>query len=207
MAVFGAPVTHEDDAERAVRRGLRIIEAIEVLNQSDVKLELRVRIGINTGVAVVAIDARPERGDLFVTGDVVNIASRLQGMAPIDGVAVSEATYNRTARVFNYARLDPVQVKERSEPMTIWQPLSPLARLGSDVLRAYTTPMIGRDIERSLIIGTFERVVKQRSCQLVVIYGEPGVEDGCVRNFCATLSSALDWCAGGRAAVSLTATE
>ena len=175
MAVFGAPVTHEDDAERAVRTGLRLIEAIEELNRTDVKLELRVRIGINTGEAVVAIGARPERGELLVTGDVVNIASRLQGMAPIDGVAVSEATYNRTARVFNYATLDPVQVKGRSEPLTIWQPLTPLARLGSDVLRTYTTPLIGRDIERSLIIGTFERVVKQRSCQLVVIYGEPGV--------------------------------
>src|SRR5450631_102126 len=81
MAVFGAPVAHEDDAERAVRAGLRILEAIEDLNRGDEKLQLQVRVGINTGEAVVALGARPERGEGFVTGDVVNTAARLQGMA------------------------------------------------------------------------------------------------------------------------------
>ena len=82
MAVFGAPVAHEDDAERAVRAGLRILEAIEELNEDDPGLSLQVRIGINTGEAVVALGARPEQGEGFVTGDVVNTASRLQGVAP-----------------------------------------------------------------------------------------------------------------------------
>lgn len=63
MAVFGAPVAHEDDAERAVRAGLRILEAIEELNAARPKLALRVRIGVNTGEAVVDRDARPERGE------------------------------------------------------------------------------------------------------------------------------------------------
>src|SRR5256886_14400512 len=72
MAVFGAPVAHEDDAERAVRAGLRILEAIEELNRGDEKLQLQVRVGINTGEAVVALGAHPERGEGFVTGDVVN---------------------------------------------------------------------------------------------------------------------------------------
>src|SRR5207253_1839388 len=78
MAVFGAPVAHEDDAERAVRSGLRILEAIDELNRGDEKLQLQVRVGINTGEAVVALGAHPERGEGFVTGDVVNTASRLQ---------------------------------------------------------------------------------------------------------------------------------
>ena len=102
MAVFGAPVAHEDDAERAVRAGLRILEAIEELNRGDEKLQLQVRVGINTGEAVVALGAHPERGEGFVTGDVVNTASRLQGIAPINGVAVSEATYRQTERVFTF---------------------------------------------------------------------------------------------------------
>ena len=93
MAVFGAPVAHEDDAERAVRAGLRILEAIEELNEADPALSLQVRIGINTGEAVVALGARPEQGEGIVTGDVVNTASRLQGAAPVDGIAVSEQTY------------------------------------------------------------------------------------------------------------------
>jgi class 3 adenylate cyclase len=74
MAVFGAPVAHEDDPERAVRAGLRILEAIAELNEADPGLELQVRVGINTGEAVVALGARPEEGEGFVTGDVVNTA-------------------------------------------------------------------------------------------------------------------------------------
>jgi class 3 adenylate cyclase len=71
MAVFGAPVSHEDDAERAVRSALRILEAVE-------ELELEVRAAIATGEAVVSLQARPEQGEGIVAGDVVNTASRLQ---------------------------------------------------------------------------------------------------------------------------------
>src|SRR4026208_1939130 len=92
MAVFGAPVAHEDDAERAVRAGLRILEAIEELNGADPGLALQVRIGIDTGEAVVALGARPDQGEGIVTGDVVNTASRLQGAAPVGGIAGSGAT-------------------------------------------------------------------------------------------------------------------
>src|SRR6266542_1463461 len=84
MAVFGAPVAHEDDAERAVRAGLRILEAIEELNEARPDSELAVRIGINTGEAVVALGTRPEEGEGIVTGDVVNTASRLEGVAPVN---------------------------------------------------------------------------------------------------------------------------
>ena len=82
MAVFGAPMAHEDDAERAVRAGLRVLEAIEELNADDPARSLQVRVGINTGEAVVALGARPEEGEGIVTGDVVNTASRLQLAAP-----------------------------------------------------------------------------------------------------------------------------
>ena len=101
MAVFGAPVAHEDDPERAVRAGLRILEAIGDLNDADPDLGLQVRVGINTGEAVVALGARPELGEGIVAGDVVNTASRLQGAAPVDAVAVSEQTYRQTERVFD----------------------------------------------------------------------------------------------------------
>ena len=82
MAVFGAPVAHEDDAERAVRAGLAMLEAIAELNDADPDLELQVRVGINTGEAVVALGARPEQGEGIVTGDVVNTAARIQGLRP-----------------------------------------------------------------------------------------------------------------------------
>ncbi len=175
MAVFGAPVAHEDDAERAVRAGLRILEAIEELNRGDEKLQLQVRVGINTGEAVVALGARPERGEGFVTGDVVNTASRLQGIAPINGVAVSEPTFRQTERVFTFVPLEPVQVKGKTEPLAVWQPLAARARFGADVIRTSTTPLVGREFERSQLIATFERAATHRSCQLVTVVGEPGV--------------------------------
>src|SRR5437867_11826955 len=88
MAVFGAPIAHEDDAERAVRAALRILEAIEELNAERPGLGLQVRIGINTGEVVVSLGARVEEGEGVVAGDVVNTAARLQSAAPVAGIAV-----------------------------------------------------------------------------------------------------------------------
>jgi class 3 adenylate cyclase len=175
MAVFGAPVAHEDDAERAVRAGLRILEAIDELNDADPTLSLQVRIGINTGEAVVALGARPEQGEGIATGDVVNTASRLQGAAPVDGIAVSEQTYRQTERVFDYEELEPVAVKGKAKLLALFRPLRPRARFGSEVTRTHTTPLVGRELEKTLLIGMFERSAQQRSCQLVTIVGEPGV--------------------------------
>ncbi len=174
MAVFGAPVTHEDDAERAVHAGLRILGAIAELNEQDPALSLQVRIGISSGEAVVALGTRPEEGEGIVTGDVVNTASRLQGASPVNGIACSEQTYLATERVFDWEELDPVAVKGKAEPLALFRPLASRARFGSDVTRTHATSLVGRELEKSLLIGTFERAAQQRSCQLVTIVGEPG---------------------------------
>jgi class 3 adenylate cyclase len=102
MAVFGAPTAHEDDAERAVRAGLRVLEAMAELNAANPTLELAVRVGITTGEAVVSRDARPELGEGIVTGDVVNTAARIQAVAPVGEVVVGEPTFRATRRVFDY---------------------------------------------------------------------------------------------------------
>jgi class 3 adenylate cyclase/tetratricopeptide (TPR) repeat protein len=175
MAVFGAPVSHEDDAERAVRAGLRILEGIGELNESDPSLSLQVRVGINTGEAVVALGAKPEEGEGIVTGDVVNTSSRLQGAAPVNAVAVSEQTYRATERTFDYEPLEPVTVKGKAEPLALYRPLAARARFGSEVTRTHSTPLVGRELEKPLLIGTFERAAQQQSCQLVTVVGEPGV--------------------------------
>ena len=122
----------------------------------------------------MALGARPEKGEGIVTGDVVNTASRLQGAAPVNGIAVSEQTYRQTERVFDYEELAPAQVKGKSDPLVVFRPLAARARFGTDVTRTHTTPLVGRELEKSLIIGTFERAAKQSSCQLVTIVGEPG---------------------------------
>ncbi len=175
MAVFGAPIAHEDDAERAVRSGLRILEAIADLNEADPDLRLRVRVGINTGEAVVAVGARPEQGEVIVTGDVVNTAARIQSAAPVNAVTVGEQTYRTSSRLFEYEPLTPVSAKGKTEPLSLWWAKAALARYGTDVAGRHATPFIGRELEKPLLIGTLERAVQQRSVQLVTVVGEPGV--------------------------------
>jgi len=175
MAVFGAPIAHEDDAERAVRAGLRILEAVEDLNEEDDSLGLQVRIGVNTGEVLVAVGARPEEGEGFVTGDVVNTASRLQGVAPVGGIVVGEATFRATEPVFDYVELDPVSVKGKAEPVPMWRAMASRARFGTDITRKLATPLVGRELERNLLTGTFERSVRDNSVNLLTLVGEPGV--------------------------------
>ncbi|HXH97606.1 MAG TPA: adenylate/guanylate cyclase domain-containing protein, partial [Gaiellaceae bacterium] len=175
MAVFGAPVAHEDDAERAVRAALTILEAIEELNDADPGLSLQVRVGINTGEAVVALGARPELGEGFVTGDVVNTASRLQGAAPVNAVVVSEQTYRQTERIFEYERLEPVAVKGKSEPVDLYRAVEARARFGADLIRTTETLFVGREVEKTLLQGLFDRCARDSSVELVTLVGEPGV--------------------------------
>ena len=92
MAVFGAPVTHEDDPERAVRAALSIRDTLA--GEGD----LEVRIGITTGEALVALGARPEAGEGMASGDVVNAAARLESAAPTNGILVDETTFRATER-------------------------------------------------------------------------------------------------------------
>ncbi|HJS27211.1 MAG TPA: adenylate/guanylate cyclase domain-containing protein [Actinomycetota bacterium] len=175
MAVFGAPVSHEDDAKRAVLAALRILTAIDELNEEHPELELAVRGAVNTGEAVVALGARPELGEGFVSGDVVNVASRLQGAAPAGGVVVGELTYRSTRDEIEYERVEPVSVKGKDEPIPIWRTVGARGRYGVDVQTATSTPLVGRGNELALLGDLFRRVLVERSPQLVTLSGEPGV--------------------------------
>ena len=90
VAVFGAPVAHEDDPERAVRAALAVRDAVARLNEEEPGRELHVRIAVNTGQALVSLDALPAEGEGMVAGDVMNTAARLQSAAPVDGILVGE---------------------------------------------------------------------------------------------------------------------
>ncbi|HEY3182433.1 MAG TPA: histidine kinase N-terminal domain-containing protein, partial [Gaiellaceae bacterium] len=96
MCVFGAPVSHEDDPERAVRGALAIRDAIADLNEADPWLDLRIRVGVNTGEALVVVNARPSEGEGMVAGDVVNTAARLQSNASVNSILVGAETYRAT---------------------------------------------------------------------------------------------------------------
>ena len=172
MAVFGAPVAHEDDAERAVRAALRILDAIGELNE-DEELELAVRAAVATGEAVVSLGARPGEGEGIATGDVVNTAARLQGEAPVGSLVVSEDTCRATRSVIEYDELPPVLLKGKAEPVPLWRAVSARSRFGVDV-DAPIAPFVGRERELHLLEGTYERMHAESEIQLVTIVGEPG---------------------------------
>src|SRR3982750_1958473 len=115
MAVFGAPVVHEDDPERAVRAGLAIRDAIVADGR------LQVRVAVTTGEALVSLGASPAEGEGMVAGDVVNTAARLQSSAPVNGVLVDETTQRATARAIEYREAEPVQAKGKAEPVRAWE--------------------------------------------------------------------------------------
>ena len=125
MAVFGAPAAHEDDAERAVRCAARMLEAIVELNATQPALALSVRIGITTGEALVA--SSPAAATEGVVGDIVNTASRLQAVAPVNGILVGEAHLRATRELFAYDELPPVRVKGKAQPLPVWRPVEPAA--------------------------------------------------------------------------------
>ena len=186
MAVFGAPVAHEDDPERAVRCALGMLAAIEELNQ-EASLDLAVRIGITTGEALVRQGAaRQTEG---VVGDVVNTASRLQGVAPVGGVVVGEATFRATRRLFDYEELDPVRVKGKADPVPVWRLLGARSRTGLEAVRRTGAPFVGRQAELALLKDLFERTVAERTVRLVTVVGEPGVGKS---RFVAELAASVD---------------
>jgi class 3 adenylate cyclase/tetratricopeptide (TPR) repeat protein len=175
VGVFGAPTTHEDDPERGVRAALAIQDAIAELNEADPGLELEVRVGVNTGEALVALGARPEQGEGMVSGDVMNTGARLQSAAPPGGVLVGDATYRATERVIDYREAAPIEAKGKSAPLSAWVAVAPRASFGIDLSETGGARLVGRDRELDLLAGALSRVRETRDPQLVTLVGVPGI--------------------------------
>jgi class 3 adenylate cyclase/tetratricopeptide (TPR) repeat protein len=174
VGIFGVPAAHEDDPERAVRAGLRIAEDAKDLEALG-GAPLRLRVGINTGEALVRFGITPSSGERFLAGDAINTSSRLQSVAPEMGVAVGLATYEATVSVFEYAELEPATLKGKSEPVRVFHAKAARARFGTDLIRTHDTPFIGREIDLALMKGIFDKAVAAESVQLVTVVGEPGL--------------------------------
>jgi class 3 adenylate cyclase len=173
MAVFGAPVAHGDDPERAVRAALAMCAAVDELNRNDSELELKIRIAVNTGEALVSLAASAAQGEGVVAGDVVNTASRLQEAAPVNGILVGDETYRATRSVIHYGDADPVVAKGKQDPVPVWQALSAPADPGERA--AGRVPMLGRVSELTVLERIWERVVAERRPQLVTLFGSAGI--------------------------------
>jgi class 3 adenylate cyclase/tetratricopeptide (TPR) repeat protein len=173
VALFGAPVAHEDDPERAVRAALAIRNAIDELNAEDEWLDLKIRIGVNTGEALVVVGAKASEGEGMASGDVMNTAARLQSAAPVDGILVGELTYNATREAITYRDAEPVAAKGKSEPVSVWEAVA----VREDVPRApaLRTELVGRSAQVEQLMEAWDTVVHARRPGLVTVLGPPGV--------------------------------
>ncbi len=169
VALFGAPVAHEDDPERAVRAALAIRDWVR---EED---ELQLRIAVNTGEALIALGARPEAGEGMASGDVVNTTARLQSAAPVNGILVGEATWRATRDRIDYVEHEPVSAKGKSDAIAVWEPLNARARVGMDLEQRSLTPLVGREPELASLFDAFDRVCREREPQLLTLVGVPGI--------------------------------
>ncbi|HEY1740638.1 MAG TPA: AAA family ATPase, partial [Acidimicrobiia bacterium] len=168
MGVFGAPVAHEDDPERAVRAALAIRDAV-----ADLGGRVQVRIGINTGEALVTENAGRGNDDALVAGAVVNGAVELQAGAPLDGVLVSDATFRAAQGQIVFETSPAVSAPARSEPVACWRAVEPRSLV--PIATRETLPFVGRERERRRLIDAFEDCRADRQVQLVTIVGVPGI--------------------------------
>jgi class 3 adenylate cyclase/tetratricopeptide (TPR) repeat protein len=174
MAVFGAPVSHEDDPERAVRAGLAMQAAMEEIN-ADISTaagaSFSLRVGVNSGEVLAG-----QVGDGYtVIGDVVNVASRLQAAARPGSVTVGEITHRLTRGSVEFDELAPLTLKGKAEPVPAWEAVRLMVSgTGARGTRA-AAPLIGREDESSLLLSLFDRVVGEDRPYLVTVIGQAGV--------------------------------
>jgi class 3 adenylate cyclase/tetratricopeptide (TPR) repeat protein len=171
MAVFGAPLAHGDDAERAVRAGLAVLESLAELNEAH-GLDLAARAAVNTGDAVVAVAGDRGREALAI-GDVVNTASRLQTAAPEGRLIVGEETYRASRNAVEYEPLESIEAKGKADPLRAWLAAESLAAPAERPTGAH--PLVGRERELDLMRSLWTRTLEERRPHLVTLLGPPGI--------------------------------
>jgi class 3 adenylate cyclase/tetratricopeptide (TPR) repeat protein len=172
MAVWGTPVAHEDDAERAVRSALELVDGVQALGR-EVGLDLQARAGVLTGEAAATVG---DASQGMVTGDLVNTASRLQSAAEPGTVLVGEATYQTAARAIAFEEVGALSLKGKDEPVPAWRAVRILAQVGgagrSDVLEP---PFVGRSEELRLIKELLHATEREGKARLASVTGIGGI--------------------------------
>jgi class 3 adenylate cyclase/predicted ATPase len=172
MALWGAPVAHEDDAERAVRAALDLVAAVTGLGDK-LGVQLRVRVGVLTGQAAVELDAVSEG---MVIGDAINTASRIQSVAEPGSVLVDDVTKAVTSQAIAYEDAGSHSVKGKSEPVHTWRALRVIAAAGGVGRSDLELPLVGREVEMGAIRRVLHAMIESHAgLQLVSVIGEPGL--------------------------------
>ncbi|HTG09859.1 MAG TPA: adenylate/guanylate cyclase domain-containing protein, partial [Candidatus Eisenbacteria bacterium] len=196
MAVFGAPVAHEDDPERGLRAALLMRERVGALNlrwERRLGRPLALHIGVNTGPVVAGRIGAAADAAYAVTGDTVNTASRLQSAAPSGEILIGDTTYALTHHTFAFAPRDEVPLKGKSEPVGVHRVLGPLAAprsaRGLEGL-GLAAPLVGRERELRRMDAAFDDMRAGRA-QVLSLIGEPGAgKSRLQREFFARLEAA-----------------
>jgi DNA-binding SARP family transcriptional activator/class 3 adenylate cyclase len=178
MAVFGVPVAHEDDPERAVRAGLAIRDAVAELNQPPATSTLEAQLGVATGEALVVVDPATDAGDVGITSALIANAAHLRQAAAPGTVLVDEATFRATERAIEFGTAEPVQAKGKAGPVTVWRALGSRASLGVDVAQVPRTALVGRLRDLDLLRAALARARSDGILQVVTLVGMPGIGKG-----------------------------
>src|SRR5256712_271982 len=179
MALFGAPIAHEDHAQRAVHAALGIRKALDDYQEELQRkrwMSFQVRQGLNTGLVVVGSIGTDLRMDYTAVGDTTNVAARLQQAADRGRIVVSDGTYRLVEAYFYTRELAPLTLKGKSEPLKAWEVIATRegrTRLDVEAERGLT-PYIARERELRLLFDAFDKA-KAGHGQVVFIVGEPGI--------------------------------
>lgn len=173
MAVWGVPTAHEDDAERAVRAGLELVNAVAAVG-ADIGLpDLAMRVGIVTGEVAVTIGAEQQG---MVAGDAVNTAARVQSVADAGQVWVDETTRLLTSSAISYLDVGSHALKGKADPFPLWSVRAVVAGVGgSQRADGLEAPLVGRERELRLVKELFHAVHESGRPSLLLMLGEPGV--------------------------------
>ena len=178
MAVFGAPIALEDDAERALRAALSMRERLEAFNRrwiDKLKEPLGLHMGINSGTVIAGNVGNDLRMSYTVMGDTVNVASRLEGVAKRGQIFVSQTTHRLTEGLFSFRALEPIQVKGKRDSLTVYELLG--ASIQPNKMRGlegFVSPLIGRDWECKALTRCLIGLRRGQSA-IAMVYGDAGV--------------------------------
>lgn len=171
MAVWGVPQAHEDDAERAVRSALGVVDAVAALGDDVGEAGLQARAGVVTGKVALA-----DRDEGLVVGDRVNTAARIQSVAPQGAVLVDEVTREVTSAGVAYVEAGEHRVKGKAEPLRLHRATRVVAgRAGSRRRPGLDAPLVGRDAELRLLKDLFHASVDRDVARLVHVLGPAGI--------------------------------
>ncbi len=176
MALFGAPLAHENDAERALRSALQMQEELKVFNKTH-QLSLNIHFGINSGLVIAGYIGSEQRQEYSVMGDAVNLAAHLAHLAQGGEILVGPDTYRQTRQSFTFSELGPLRLKGKSEPVWVYKLLALRSksagwRTGEE--RSLSSPLVGRDKELNSLSNCLENLSAGKG-GLVAILGEAGL--------------------------------